>query len=154
MLLAEELKQYISKKQIISIIYGDTNNYHQIRPLKLITANNGKCYLFAININLNKEMSYLLDKIRRIEVTSLQFSQSKDITLDNKYFKNAREVDSINEVRNKIELKEINNEILNYYLKALKLEGLMDVNINLKDSPVLNIKLSGQNRTFGKILFD
>lgn len=137
MLLADELKQYILKKQIISIIYGDTDNYHQIRPLKLITANNGKCYLLAININLSEERRYLINRIRRIEVTSLQFSQSKDITLDNKYFKNVREVNYIDEIRNKIELKEINNEILNYYIKALKLEGLMDVNINLKDNKQL-----------------
>lgn len=44
MTLYKQLQEYIEKKKIISIIYLDTNNYHQINPLELVTANRGKVY--------------------------------------------------------------------------------------------------------------
>lgn len=140
MTLYEQLQECIDKKKIISIIYSDTNNYHQIKPLELVTANRGKVYLRAISMYFNKERTYLIDKIRSIEETSLKFSETEKLKAYNPYLNNIKSILSNKEVKDNKKLnEEIDNEIIKYYIKALKLETLMEVAIDYRKEKVIYI---------------
>lgn len=138
--LYDLLQECIDKQKIISIIYSETNNYHQLKPIDLVTANRGKVYLRAINTYFNEERTYLVDKIRSIEETSLKFS-SQDILQDNvKFLNNIRRISSKNEVLANEKLNEvIDNKLIKYYSKALKLETLMDIAIDTKKDKIIYI---------------
>ena len=92
MTLYDQLQECINRKKIISIIYSDFNNYQQIKPLELVTANGGKIYLRAINTYFNKERTYLIDRIKSIEETSLKFSTAKELEEYNSYLKDKKSI--------------------------------------------------------------
>lgn len=140
MALYEQLKECIEKKKVISIIYSDTNNYHQIKPIDLVTANRGKVYLRAINTAFNQERTYQIDKIRSVEETSLRFSLNDEIQEYNPYLNNMKSVSSDKEVLSNRKLnEEIDNPLIKYYLRALKLETLMDVAIDSEKDKLIYI---------------
>ena len=140
MALYEQLKECIEKKKVISIIYSDTNNYHQIKPIDLVTANRGKVYLRAINTAFNQERTYQIDKIRSVEETSLRFSLNGEIQEYNPYLNNMKSVSSDKEVLSNRKLnEEIDNPLIKYYLRALKLETLMDVAIDSEKDKLIYI---------------
>ena len=140
MTLYEQLQECIEKKKIISIIYSDTNNYHQIKPLELVTANGGKVYLRAKNTYFNKERTYLIDKIRSIEETSLKFSEIEKLKGYDPYLHNIKSISSNKEVKDNKKLnEEIDNELIKYYIKALKLETLMEVSIDYRKEKIIYI---------------
>lgn len=140
MTIYEELKECIDKKIIISIIYANTNNYHQIKPIELVVANKNKIYLRAINTNFNKERTYKIEEIRSIERTSLKFSKEDELSRGGKYLNNMRTVELDKEyINSNNQNLEIDNDLIKYYIKALKLESLMEIKIDNKKDRVLYI---------------
>ena len=105
-----------------------------------MTANGGKVYLRAKNTYFNKERTYLIDKIRSIEETSLKFSEIEKLKGYDPYLHNIKSISSNKEVKDNKKLnEEIDNELIKYYIKALKLETLMEVSIDYRKEKIIYI---------------
>ena len=143
----------IVEKNVVSIIYeNDQNNYsHRIHPYNIFNYGDHS-YLLALNENHrdNSITTYMLEKIVSVDITSLYFTEDRRGTkyLDNKFF-NPRSIKLV-KIEGQSDIQDIISSIhigstsegeihtkaqrlLEYYIKCLKNESLLDIKIDFSE---------------------